>query len=74
VLLGTGAVLVAGALAGGYYLWTVVSEPPRLPDVPAAHLAVGAPAAPLPVPTDDQLKAFLNRWSVDGSGGASATR
>jgi len=68
VLLGTGALLVAGALAGGYYVWTILSEPPWLPDVPAAHLAVGAPAVPPPVPTDDQLKDWLNRWSVDGGG------
>jgi general secretion pathway protein A len=73
LLLGTGAVLVAGALAGGYYVWTVVSEARSLPDVPAAHLAVGAPATPPPAPTDEQLKEWLNRWAVDGSGGASGT-
>jgi len=67
VLLGTGAVLVATALAAGYYAWTVVSEARRLPEVPRAHLFVSAPAAPPPVPSDDQIKDLLEgRWSVDG--------
>ena len=66
VRLGVGAVLVVGALAAGYYLWTVVSEPPTLPHVPPAHLAVGAPVPAPPVPTDAQLKELLDRWSADG--------
>jgi general secretion pathway protein A len=67
VLLGTAAVLVASALAASYYASTVVSEARRLPEVPPAHLFVRAPASPLPVPTDDQIKDVLEgRWSVDG--------
>jgi general secretion pathway protein A len=67
VLLGTGAVLVASALAAGYYAWTVVSEARTLPNVARAHLAVGAPATAPPVPTDAQLKDVLEgRWSVNG--------
>jgi general secretion pathway protein A len=67
VLLGTAAVLLASALAAGYYAWTVVSEARRLPEVPPAHLAVGAPATPPPLATDDEIKAWLEgRTSVDG--------
>jgi len=67
VLLGTAAVLLASALAAGYYTWTVFSDARRLPEVPPAHLAVGAPATPPPVPSDDQIKDLLQgRWSVDG--------
>jgi hypothetical protein len=70
VLLGTSAVLVASALAGGYYAWTVVSASPRLPDVVPVHLAVGAPAVAPPVPSDADLKDLLEgRWSVDGGRG-----
>jgi general secretion pathway protein A len=70
VLLGTAAVLVAGALAVGYYAWTVVSEARRLPEVPPAHLDVGAPATAPPVPSDDQIKDLLEgRWSADRGGG-----
>lgn len=67
VLLATGAVLVASALATGYYGWTVVSEARRLPHVPPAHLAVGAPATAPPVPSDADIKDLLDgRWTVDG--------
>ena len=67
ILLGAGAILVASALAAGYYAWTVVSELPTLPAVPAAHLAVGAPAVAPAVPTDTDFQDVLDgRWSVEG--------
>jgi general secretion pathway protein A len=67
VLLGTGAVLAATALAVGYYAWTVISVPLTLPKVAPARLAVGAPATAPPIPGDAQLQELRDgRWSVDG--------
>jgi general secretion pathway protein A len=63
-----GGVLLAGALAAGYYVWSVAGDPPEMPKAPPVHLAIGAPAAPMPIPSDADLKDLMEgRWSIDGT-------
>jgi general secretion pathway protein A len=72
VVIAAVVVVILGAIAAAYYAWTVVSGRPGLPPVTRAPVALGAPASAEPVPTDDQLKDILSRWTVDSGMGASS--
>ena len=65
-----GGVLLAGALAAGYYVWSVAGDEPEIPKAPSAHLATGAPAAPMPIPDGRGSEGLGESQLVEGIDGA----
>ncbi len=67
VILVVGGILLVAALALAYYAWSVAGSQQDTPKTPSAKLAIGAPALPMPIPSDDDLKDLMEgRWSIDG--------
>jgi general secretion pathway protein A len=69
-LIVVGVILLAGVLAlAAYYAWSAVGAPQETPKAPVARVAIGAPAVPMPIPTDAELKDLMEgRWTIDGTG------
>jgi general secretion pathway protein A len=63
-LVAVGIVVVAGAIFGAGYDWSVVSADPGMPPLPhAPKLSVGGPPPVRPVPSEDDVKAMLAQMS-----------